>query len=167
MIRRIFIVVMVAFAAVPLSASAQNATRGPSFDLFGALVRSTNSDADLETEAYGLRGGFRFTNVFALEGSLSRLNEDVEIWFGDLSLKAYFVHSDRFEVYGLAGPGYFRVSDDGEGVDDTTVHLGLGAEIGLGERTYLRPEVRGRWLADELRANDGLVDYSLGFGWRF
>jgi hypothetical protein len=167
MIRRIFIAVALALLAVPFSASAQTDTRGASFELFGALVRPVDSDSDLETEAFGLRGGFRFNNVFALEGSLSRLNEDVDVWFGDLSFNAFFIHSDRFEVYGLAGPGYYRVSDDGEGLNDLTVHAGLGAEISLGERTYLRPEVRGRWLAEELRFDEGLVDYSLSFGWRF
>ena len=100
-----------------------------------------------------------------MEGSLSRLNEeDVDIWFGDLSLKAYFVHSDRFEMYALAGPGLFRVESEDE---QTTLHFGLGADIGLGERAYLRPEARGRWLEDELRFDDGIVDYSLGIGWRF
>jgi hypothetical protein len=27
--------------------------------------------------------------------------------------------------------------------------------------------VRGRWLARELNGDSGLVDYSLGLGWRF
>lgn len=103
--------------------------------------------------------------VFAVEGSLSRLNEeDVDVWFGDLSLKAYFVHADRFEMYALAGPGLFRVESEDE---ETTVHFGFGGDISLSERAYLRPEVRGRWLEDELRFDDGIVDYSLGIGWRF
>jgi hypothetical protein len=111
-----------------------------------------------------VRGGFRFTPVWALEGSLSRLNEDGDVWFGDLSAKAYAFHSDRFGVYALAGPGLFKVSDEDE---DVMVHLGIGAEINLGQRAYVRPEVRGRWLADELNADEGLLDYSVGFGWRF
>jgi hypothetical protein len=150
--------------AAASAASAQSEERGPSFDLFGSYVRPTDSDADFHTESYGLRGGYRFSNVWALEGSLSRLNEDVDVWFGDLSAKAYLVHSRPIEIYALAGPGLFKVEDEGE---ETTLHLGLGAEIGLGRKAYLRPEVRGRWLADELSADEGLVDYSLGIGWRF
>jgi Outer membrane protein beta-barrel domain len=144
------------------TASAQSGETGASFDLFGAYVRST-ADTDFHTEAYGARGGYRFTNVWALEGSLSRLS-DVDIWFGDASAKAYLVHSQPFEIYALAGPGLIRLSGEDE---RATVHFGIGAEIGIGARGYLRPEVRGRWLADELRSDDGIVDYSLGFGWRF
>ena len=47
------------------------------------------------------------------------------------------------------------------------MHAGLGAEIGLTDRLYLRPEVRSRWSTDDLKFNDGLVSYSLGIGWRF
>lgn len=98
-----------------------------------------------------------------MEGALSRLS-DADVWFGDVSAKAYLVHSQPFEIYALAGPGLVRLS----GMEDkATVHFGIGAEIGVGRRGYLRPEVRGRWLADELRSDDGIVDYSLGFGWRF
>jgi hypothetical protein len=149
---------------VASSASAQSGERGASFELFGAHVRPTDADASFHTESYGVRGGFRFTPVWALEGALSRLNEDADVWFGDLSAKAYAIHSDRFGVYALAGPGLYKVEDaDGK----VMVHLGIGAEINLGQRAYVRPEVRGRWLADELRADNGLVDYSVGFGWRF
>ncbi len=81
--------------------------------------------------------------------------------------KAYFVHSNNFEIYALGGSGIFRVSAEGEDEALTTVHLGIGGEIGLGRRAYLRPEVRSRWDADELRFEDGIVDYSLGLGLRF
>jgi hypothetical protein len=149
--------------AVNSAASAQDVKTGPAFELFGARVEPADSDADFHTESYGVRGGFRFSNVWALEGALSRLSEDAAVGFADLSAKAYVIDTDRFEIYALAGPGLYKVP----GREWVTVHLGIGAEIGLGQRAYLRPEVRGRWLADELRADDGLLDYSLGFGWRF
>lgn len=165
---RISTTAVLTFMAAFSAASAQDDGRRFSLDLFGAQVRLLDSDSDgFDTESYGLRGGFRFSNVWALEGSLSRLNEDVDVYFADLSAKAYFVHSNNFEIYALAGPGIFRVSDEGEDEDLTTVHLGLGTEIGLGQRAYLRPEVRGRWDADEIRFEDGIVDYSLGLGLRF
>jgi len=47
------------------------------------------------------------------------------------------------------------------------LHAGIGAEIGLSDRIYLRPEVRGRWLTEDLNGENHLVDFSLGFGWRF
>ena len=155
--------------AVSSSAMAQSERRGASFDLFGAYVRliDTSPGDDADTEAYGLRGGYRFTNVWAVEASLSKLNEDVDLFFGDLSLKAYVLHADRFEVYALAGPGKFRVEEGTFRADEDTAHAGIGAEIRLGERAVVRPEVRGRWFTDELKFDDGIVDYSLGVGWRF
>lgn len=164
---RLFRLAATAAALVITTASsgwAQSEERG-SFELFGALVRPTDSDSDLETEAYGLRGGYRFNDTWGLEGSVSRLNEDeVDVWFGDVSLKAHALRSERFDLYAVAGPGLIQVeSEDPE----ATVHLGVGLEIGLGERSYLRPEVRGRWLTDELHFDEGVVDYSVGFGWRF
>jgi hypothetical protein len=150
--------------AVAFPALAQDVETGPSFELFGARVEPTDSDADFHTEAYGVRGGYRFSSRWALEGALSRLDEDVDVWFGDLSAKVYAFQSDRFGIYALGGPGVNRIEDRDE---ELTLHAGIGAEIGLGQRAYLRPEVRGRWLADELKSDEGLVDYSLGIGWRF
>jgi hypothetical protein len=149
--------------AVASPASAQSEVRGPFFDFFGARVQSTEGSDDFHTESYGVRGGFRFNRTWALEGSLSRI-KDTDAWFGDVSAKAYFVHANRFEMYAVASPGLFRVSGENP---QLTLHAGIGAEIGLTERVYLRPEVRGRWLAKELRGDNGLVDYSLGLGWRF
>jgi hypothetical protein len=149
--------------AVASPASAQTDVRGSFFDLFGARVQSTDSNDHFHTESYGARGGFRFNKVWALEGSLSRIN-DSDVWFGDVSAKAYFLRVNRFEMYAVASPGLFKVSGENP---ELTLHAGIGAEIGLTERLYLRPEVRGRWLAKELDGDSGLLDYSLGIGWRF
>jgi hypothetical protein len=158
-----FAVALLSLVAVS-SAWAQDAETGPTFELFGGRVEPTDSDADFHTESYGLRGGYRFNNVWALEGTMARLNEDVDIGFVDLSAKAYFIDTNRFEIYVLGGAGVYNVEADYE---KATLHVGIGAEIGLGQRVYLRPEVRGRWLADELKADEGLAEYSLGLGWRF
>ena len=158
-----FAAALLSFATAS-SAQAQDAETGPVFELFGGRLEPTDSDADFHTESYGLRGGYRFNNRWALEGTLARLNEDVDIWFGDLSAKAYFVRASRFEMYALGGAGVYKVEDDYE---KATLHVGIGAEIGLSQRVYLRPEARGRWLADELKADEGLAEYSLGIGWRF
>lgn len=167
MTRRIFhpssLLIAAVFALAAASpASAQSEVRGSYFDLFGARVESTSGD-EFHTESYGARGGFRFNNVWALEGSVSRI-KDTDVWFGDLSAKAYFLHLNRFEMYAVASPGLFKVSGEDPRL---TLHAGIGAEIALTERLYLRPEVRGRWLAKELDHDSGLVDYSLGLGWRF
>jgi hypothetical protein len=149
--------------AVASPASAQSEARGAFFDFFGARVEPTDGSADVHTESYGVRSGFRFNNVWAVEGSLSRI-KDSNAWFGDVSAKAYLLHANRFELYAVASPGLSKVSGENP---QLTVHAGIGAEIALSQRAYLRPEVRGRWLTKELRGDSGLVDYSLGLGWRF
>ncbi|HSS79101.1 MAG TPA: outer membrane beta-barrel protein [Thermoanaerobaculia bacterium] len=154
------------FFVVAPCASAQEANPGASIDIFGGRVESIES-SDGHSNSYGVRGGYRFGRVWALEGSGEHLNEGFTNWFVDLSAKAYFVHANRFEIYGLVGPGVLRVSAFGQSSDQAMVHAGLGAQIGLGDRVYLRPEVRGRWSTDDVKFNDGLVSYSLGLGWRF
>lgn len=157
--------VLPSLAAAPASAQT-HPDPGPFLEVFGARVELTDSDADFHTESYGLRGGYRLSNSWGVEGAVSRFNEDVDVWIGELSAKAYLIDTSHFEVYALGGPGVYKVDVDDFG-EKVTLHLGIGAEIGLGRQAYLRPEVRGRWLADELKKDDGLVDYSLGVGWRF
>jgi hypothetical protein len=154
------------FLGVSSSASAQDENPGASIDLFGARVDTVESSAG-HANSYGLRGGYRFNSVWALEGSAEHVDEGFTNWFVDLSAKAFLIDTSHFEIYGLAGPGLFRVSAFGESDNQATVHAGLGAQIGLGSRAYLRPEVRARWATDDLKFNDGLVSYSLGVGWRF
>ena len=154
------------FLAVAPRASAQEPNLGAAIDVFGARVDTIRS-SEGHANAYGLRGGYRFNNVWALEGSAEHIDEGFTNWFVDLSAKAYLIDSKRFELYGVAGPGLFRVSAFGESDNQATVHAGLGAEIGLNDRLYLRPEIRSHWTPDDLKFHDGLVSYSLGIGWRF
>ena len=50
--------------------------------------------------------------------------------------------------------------------DDLTGHLGLGVNIRLSERMYLRPDLRIRWLGS-LEDSNADAETSLGLGWRF
>lgn len=54
-----------AIASATSAGWAQDVRTGASFGLFGARVEPTDSDADVHTEAYGLRGGYRFGGVWA------------------------------------------------------------------------------------------------------
>ncbi|MFP5285261.1 MAG: outer membrane beta-barrel protein [Thermoanaerobaculia bacterium] len=146
-------------------AGAQEADRGFSLDLFGAYITAESGGETADEESWGLRGSYRFTNTWALEAALSTVrDEGTNVYFGDLSAKAYFFHSGRVEAYLLGGAGLLAIDDleSGEG----TLHLGLGAEIKLSDRAYLRPEVRGHWLAEDVGAVT-FMEYSLGIGWRF
>lgn len=138
------------------SAHAQDEKGGFSLDLFGAYLSVTSKGDREHQRSVGLRGSYRFNNVWALEGVLVQSTEDGDVdRLFDLSAKAYFLHADRFEVYAVGGVGH-------SSLDGFIPNLGLGSEIALGSRAFLRPEIRGRW-------NDEKVDpeYSLGVGWRF
>jgi hypothetical protein len=162
---RMTLAAALAFALTSVEASAQEADRGFSLDLFGSYITAESDGDTADEETWGLRGSYRFTNVWALEAAVSNLREEgTDAYFGDLSAKAYLLHTDRFEGYLLGGVGLLRIDELDE--DETTLHLGLGAEIKLGRRAYLRPEVRARWLEEDVDAVT-FMDYSVGIGWRF
>ncbi len=145
------------------AAHAQDEDRGFSLDLFGSYFTAEADGDTADEEAWGLRGSYRFTDIWALEAAVSNLREEGDnAYFGDVSVKAYLFNSNRFDAYLLGGAGLFKVND----VEETTLHAALGAEIALGERAYLRPEVRGRWLEEDVDAVT-FMEYSLGIGWRF
>jgi Outer membrane protein beta-barrel domain len=136
---------------------------GPQFEI---VVSSFASD--LPTSAggryepqFGLRGSFHLSNNWVLEGSASRYG-NYDVWFVDASAKYYLKNSGRVGAYVLGGPGMLFGSD--AGIDKATVHLGVGLEIPFSERFYLRPEVRGVALMDDLATAE--ASYSLGVGWR-
>jgi opacity protein-like surface antigen len=157
---------LAAFALPVLSASAaaQPAERGPAFDIFGGYLGSSDSG---HPRTFGVRGSYRFTDVWAVEAAVSKVDIGGEVGFGDVSAKAYFFRADRFRIYALAGAGLFRSRFFGDTFEEDTIHLGLGTEIALGARTYLRPEIRSRWEINDIQWNARLTEYSLGFGWKF
>ncbi len=134
----------------------------PQFEIF---VSTFASDVDLfggkSTGNAGLRGSYPLTKRFAVEGSVMKLGNYDDLWMTDVSAKYYLKNSGRTGVYVAGGPGLIF----GSGASEATAHLGLGLEIQATRHIYVRPEVRGVALMDNLDAND--VDFSLGLGWRF
>jgi hypothetical protein len=158
--------ILAAFALPVLSSSAaaQTADHGPALDVFGGYY---GNSGDGHPRLFGARGSYRFSDTWAVEAAYSKVDVDGQLWFWDVSAKAYLIDTSHFEIYALGGPGIFRAKSFGETFNQDTVHLGLGAEIGLGARAYLRPEIRGHWATDELTWDARLTEYTLGFGWRF
>ncbi len=133
---------------------------GPQLELFfSALFANSVSEG-----SFGLRGSFHLGKRFALEGSLSRLADSrVDIFMADLSAKFYLKPRGRTRVYLAGGPGAIFSNDFVAG--GLMLHLGFGAEFSLGRKFYIRPELRGKWFAEEVDTSFG--DLALGFGWRF
>jgi hypothetical protein len=160
--------ILAAFALPVLSSSAAAQTadhHGPALEIFGGYVGNSGY---YHPKVFGARGSYRFTDMWAVEATYSKLDvADGQVWFGDVSAKAYLVDTSHFEIYALAGPGRFNSRFFGESFNDNTVHLALGAEVGLGAQAYLRPEVRTRWATDDVTWDARMTEYTLGFGWRF
>jgi hypothetical protein len=158
--------ILTAFALPMLSSSAfaQTEDHGPALEVFGGYLGNSGPS---HPRVFGARGSYRFTDIWAVEATYSKLDVDGQVWFGDVSAKAYLIDTSHFEIYALGGPGRFRSSFFGESFNDNTVHLALGAEVGLGARAYLRPEIRNRWATDDLTWDARLTEYTLGFGWKF
>jgi hypothetical protein len=162
---------LVALLGGAASAAAQRELTA-SLELFGShsVVSSSLGGFTFHQESFGLRGGAQFGGPFGIEAALQRSNGDHPVYDFDLSAKYYFLQRERFGFYAVAGPGD-RHEDTflGSGTDRGTVHFGIGTEIGLGAKAYLRPEVLVRWPLTKNQdvATDRTMEYTLGFGWRF
>src|SRR4051794_810876 len=110
MLRGLLLATLVLPVLAASAAAQEEPERGFSLDLFGAHLRGSGEDAP-STRSLALRGGYRFSRTWALERSLSRLGEDVQVWFADVSAKAYLVDTSHFELYALGGVGGFKVRD--------------------------------------------------------
>ena len=129
------------------------------------IVYSSGGHFTFHQESIGVRGGAQFGGPFGIEASVQRSNGNHTVYDVDLSAKYYFIQRERFGFYALAGPGD-RHEDTffGSATDRGTVHLGVGTEIGLGAKAYLRPEVLVRWPMSHSNqvATDRTTTYTLG-----
>ena len=128
-------------------------------------------DEDL---TYGIRLGHRFSDRFGLQGTLGRYETeidfiDLELIFADLSLVFFTNPGQQTEFLIYGGPGWAFVEAEAGFVevsdDSLTVHLGAGLVIELGEKLYLRPDVRARWFEEGDDEID--LELTLGLGFRF
>jgi opacity protein-like surface antigen len=168
----LFRALILAACTLPLlsaAAVAQEERRGTSFELFGgaSAIYSSDRGLSLHAESFGVRGGFHLTRIWTVEAQLSRSSHDRLLLNGEVSAKAYLFQADRFRFFALAGPGLQYEDAAYRGGISSTVHAGIGAEIDLTAKTYLRPEVRAGWYSDHLSGTDYTLNYTLGFGWRF
>jgi hypothetical protein len=169
--RPILILSAFALLALPLAAAAQedDGSRDASFEVFGgpSAEYSSLSGVTLHNRSFGLRGGLRVSRVWSLEAEDARSTGRPIAYDGEVSAKAYLFQTDRFRLFALAGPGIHEEDRFGDTRYTATVHAGLGGEIALAPRIYLRPEVRGRWPADHFSGRNHTLDYTVGLGLRF
>ncbi|MEM7353429.1 MAG: outer membrane beta-barrel protein [Acidobacteriota bacterium] len=174
-----------ALLAVPEAQAAQG-----TFELYAG---GYHSDSPLDDEpTVGLRGSYRFSDRWGIEGTLGRAGlldlaflVDVNASFAELSAVWYANPGRRAEVFFYSGlgvttfdneiflprdaePGRFlhhgRVQSFSQEL--ATYHAGIGLHLSLFKGLYLRPDLRGRWI-DNFSDSDVGVEATLGLGWRF
>ncbi len=130
----------------------------------------------------GVRGGYRFSDAWAVEGTLSRVDfADVHAPFVhleaeathlDFSIKWFITPHKKYQLYLYGGPGMsfydMRINHVGLfSVDNSFAwHIGTGVSVPLSERMFFRPDVRVRWDSSVVAGNAD-VEVALGIGWRF
>lgn len=171
------VLLTLALAAAPAQAQAGSG----SFELYAGYYSPDSNILD-DDVTYGVRAGYRLSDAFAVEGSVGRYEDsqdilglaqvDFELTLVDASAVWYLNPGSSSEFFIFGGPGwaFADASADFLGVpldsasDDTlTLHAGLGLNLGLTERVYLRPEARARWFDDSDDAVDVEASLALGF----
>lgn len=132
-------------------------------DVFASLL----FEDDLDENQFGVRAAMPLSPRWQAEGRLTYLGPgDLDLWLLDASIKYFFDDDGRSRWYLAGGPGTVFENLDDLGDTAWLFHVGIGTEIDLGARLYLRPELLARW--NEYSDFDTVAgDINLGLGWRF
>ena len=159
--------------AVLLPAAAMAQPGNGRFEIYGGIYRPEGLDDEL---TYGLRAGYKLSDHFGIDGTAGTftVKEDpveVDVILVDLSLKAYLSSGDKAQFFLFAGPGWAFLDASAFGIDvlsedSLTAHAGVGLDLWLSDRLYLRPDVRGRWF-EQADSNDLDWEASLALGFSF
>lgn len=176
----------VSLAAVSIFAVGIGPAEAQSADAFRnsielSLSPSYSSANGLDSEAFGLRYSRFFDERWGLQIAYQREDgaffDDDEILEASAQLR--FFENDRLQFFGYFGAGVLRyglfnidpaantIPDLGDD-EILSVHFGLGLDIDLGERLFLRPDVIFRRYEDILDIRDSHVtDATIAVGYRF
>lgn len=161
-IKNLVILVILGIGLLPTFAVPAEAGGG-SFELYGGLF----DPDDLELTTYGLRGGYRATDLLGVELTAGLVEGEAaaDLELADLSLKIYpGGATGKAQFFLFAGPGYARIDSPFGEPDSFTVNAGVGVDLYLGEVAYLRPDVRSRWFES---GDDTEIEVTLALGFAF
>ena len=171
--------------ATPAAADAGERRGG--FELFYALPEDpfTRNAED----AVGLRFRIPFGENWSVEASWSHKDGESDFFFGedlyggdfvDLSLRYDLINAERLTFFVFGGPGWYslKVPDYGyvfpfdlslpsvRDEEGGSIHAGVGLEVRLNERFYVRPDIRHRTL-EGFDFEETSTESSFAVGWRF
>ena len=155
------------------SARAEVAKGTGEVELFlGYLFHDDQAGQSADDSIYGVRGGYVFTPRAGFQGSVGRYSKSFSGLLGgqkleqtmlDFSVLWHVNPAARsvFNVYG--GPGWTFADFGATSGDSLTLHVGLGAKIGVSDRFYVRPDARYRWYEESGADNE--IEASVSVGW--
>lgn len=151
----------------------------PNFEIFGGYYYSNEDGIDNDL-TYGVRFGGRPAEQFGwqISGSLFDLNNDGNQIAGIGDANAFLIDASaqwfpgggNFALFGGLGFGSVDVDLIGTTTDVSddalTYHFGVSYIFQVGEKFYIRPDIRFREFTGDLY--DSLdTEASVGFGWNF
>lgn len=117
---------------------------------------SSNDHFDFSTLA--IRYHYDWTERWGIEATYTNQDQDIlEADIYEVSARFAFFQNDRVKVFAFAGGGWlsyeFGYSVGGDAYyygskDTVALSSGIAAEISLGDRLYLRPDLRERFALD-------------------
>lgn len=177
---------LVTAALIAPSAQADIVAKSGKAELYLGWMFPENdiSGQSLDDFTWAVRGGYHFTPHLSLLFSAQKFHTDIDTVGAEVDVDQLFLDvpvvwsfnpdsKSVFQVWG--GVGYAirdfdfaaagTVDDD---ADALSLNFGLGSEIAVTEKFYIRPETSGRWLEgnDAGTIEDG-IDWQVGvgFGW--
>lgn len=166
------------------TASAAIADNSGTIEVFAGWYMPEDEIAgqNLDDWTGGIRGGVNFTPHFLFQAGVQVFQTDyatipgnvnIDQWMVDVSFGWIATPERRatFLVYG--GPGYTWTNFDFPTVKDVddnewSAHVGIGGILQAGQRFYIRPDARYRWIDGSDGAGDdsrGDWEATVGFGW--
>lgn len=144
----------------------------------------SHSGGESDIDFRGFRGKFRLADRWAIEGSLqtekvsfvtltqgSSFLGHADAFLTEFSARRDLKRGRRFELFAFGGPGYFWYDGEPDEISrrDTSafLHLGLGLDIELTRRLFLRPDIRQRWFEKDQQGDDFQTQAQVSLGWKF
>ena len=139
--------------------------------------RYSSGEEVMSNQAFlGARGGFEISEAIGIEAAVSLAqdteslgalgNLDLSLTLADLSVKWHPLARRKHDFFVYGGPGWAFADVDGfvNGSADTlTAHVGLGVNVQISDRLYLRPDIKVRWFED---GGDVSTDTTIGIGYK-
>lgn len=165
-----------ALLAFAPAVKAQEFSQGVEFAV-GASYNSNDDGSKVDLSALAIRYHYDWNERWGIEASYTNQDQDfLEADIYEISARFAFFQNERVKVFAFAGGGWLSYEYAlligpeavNYGSNDTVVFTsGIAAEISLGDRFYLRPEIRERFAFDIFGPYDeSSTELTLAVGYR-